>query len=294
MNGNEEQENENEEYEYSEEYIKTRIRRNKQERTVRRTNMWMRRTKVLLRFLTILVLMFICYKLIRLHQWYMSPNAFDNVNSPYLEIVNNKIVPKYYILAALRKNEVPKIPIYMFDTDEIKKNILELDPVENVYIRRFWFPARLQIIVQERVPIITIAPEEDVEPIAFFTKGGKLIGRDFLPLDPSIKTIRILTYGTKGDDYRHWDAQRVDMLEKVAKSIKSVTKEPLDFIDLRNPKDVYVQINGLKIRLGELDDTCFDRILRLPSIMPQVKTLDKKIKYIDLRWKNASYIKLEE
>ena len=224
----------------------------------------------------------------------MSPHAFDSAESPYLEILNNKIVPDYYIIAALRKNEVPKVPIYMFNTDEIKNTIMQLDPVENVYIRRFWFPARLQIIVQERVPVFTISPDENVEPIAFFTKGGKLIGRDFLPLDKSFKTIKVLTYGTKGDDYRNWDKSRVDFIEKVAKTVKSVSKEPLEYIDLRNPKDVYIQIKNLSIRLGELDDTCFKRIVRLPSIMPQIQTLDKKIKYIDLRWKDASYIKLEE
>lgn len=280
--------------EYSEEVLKTRIRQHKQERSVRRSNLWMRRLKVLLRFLTILVLIFLCYKLIRMHQWYMSPHAFDSADSPYLEILNNKIVPDYYILAALRKNEVPKVPIYMFNTEEIRKTIMQLDPVENVYIRRFWFPARLQIIVQERIPVITISPDEEVEPIVFFTKGGKLIGRDFLPLDKSFKTIRVLTYGNQGDDYRHWDKSRVELIEKVAKTVKSVSKEPLKFIDLRNPKDVYIQIGDLSIRLGELDDSCFDRIVRLPSIMPQIQTLDKKIKYIDLRWKNASYIKLEE
>ncbi len=285
---------EHEDVEYSNEYIQTRIRRNKQERSVRRTNMWMRRFKVFLRFLTILILMFLCYKLIRMHQWYMSPRAFDSVRSPYLEILNNKIVPDYYILAALRKNEVPTVPIYMFNTDEIKKSIMQLDPVENVYIRRFWFPARLQIIVQEREPVISIAPDENVESIAFFSKGGKLIGRDYLPLNPSFKTIKVLTYGTKGDDYRHWDKQRVEFIEKVAKTVKNVSKEPLDFIDLRDPKDVYLEINGLRIRLGELDDACFERIMRLPSIMPQIQTLDKKIKYIDLRWKDASYIKLDE
>lgn len=280
--------------EYNEEVVKTRIRQYKQERSVRRSNLWMRRLKMLLRFLTIIALMFLCYKLIRMHQWYMSPHAFDSAESPYLEILNNKIVPDYYIIAALRKNEVPKVPIYMFNTDEIKNTIMQLDPVENVYIRRFWFPARLQIIVQERVPVLTISPDENVEPIAFFTKGGKLIGRDFLPLDKSFKTIKVLTYGTKGDDYRNWDKSRVDFIEKVAKTVKSVSKEPLEYIDLRNPKDVYIQIKNLSIRLGELDDTCFKRIVRLPSIMPQIQTLDKKIKYIDLRWKDASYIKLEE
>lgn len=288
------QEYENEELGYDEVSYNSRIKREKQERGIRRSNMWMRRFKVVLRFFMIIFLMFLCYKIIRMHQWYLSPRAFDSAESPYLEILNNKIVPDYYIVAALRKNEVPKVPIYMFNTDGIKNNIMQLDPVENVYIRRFWFPARLQVIVQERIPIITISPEVDVEPIAFFTKGGKLIGRDFLPLDKSFKTIRVLTYGTQGDDYRHWDVQRVEMIERVAKTVKNVSKEPLLYIDLRNPKDVYLNVNGLMIRIGELDDSCYERIKRLPSIMPQVKTLDKKIKYIDLRWKNASYIKLDE
>ena len=288
------QEQDNQELEYDEAYYTSRIKRDKQERGIRRSNMWMRRLKVLLRFFMVIFLMFLCYKIIRLHQWYLSPRAFDSAESPYLEISNNKIVPDYYIIAALRKNEVPKVPIYMFDTEGIRKNIMQLGPVENVYIRRFWFPARLQIIIQERVPIITIAPDENVEPIAFFTKGGKLIGRDFLPLDKSFKTVRVLTYGTQGDDYRHWDKQRVEMIEKVAKTVKNVSKEPLDYIDLRNPQDVYLQIKGLPIRIGELDETCYERIKRLPSIMPQIKTLDKKIKYIDLRWRNASYIKLDE
>ncbi|MBQ3311819.1 hypothetical protein IJG72_07050 [bacterium] len=286
---------ENDKLEYdSEQYIQTRIKRNKQERSLRKTNMWLYRFKIFLRFILILLLAYICYRLVRIHQWYLSPKAFDSIKSPYLEITHNVIVPDYYILAALRKNEVPKVPIYMYNTDKIKSEIMKLDPIKNVFIRRFWFPARLQIIVQESTPIFTIAPDENVEPIAFFTDTGKLISRDFLPLDKSFKPVKILTYGTQGDDYRHWDKQRLDMLERMTKAVKAISKEPLDYIDLRNPNDAYVQINKIKIRLGKIDETCFERISRLPSIMPQVKTLDKKIKYIDLRWKDASYIKLDE
>ncbi len=280
--------------EYNENYISTRIRRNKQERSVRRSNMWMRRLKVFLRILTILLLMFCCYKLIRLPQWYLPSNAFDSAKSSSLEILNNKIVPDYFVVAALRKNEVPKVPIYMFDTSDIRKSIMQLAPVENVYIRRFWFPARLQIIVQERVPVITIAVDENSEPIAFFTKGGKLIGRDFLPLDKSIKTIKVLTMGSKTDDYRRWDNSRVEEIENLAKIIESVTKEPLEYIDLRNPKDIYFKISDLKIRLGEIDETVKERISRLPSVIPELEKMDKKILYLDFRWKDAIYLKLED
>ena len=107
---------------YNPEYIKTRINRNKKERSVRKANMWFRRLRFLLRIIFIVALMLLCYKLIRMQQWYMSPHAFDNVNSPTLEIINNKIVPDYYILAILRKTEVPKVPIYMYNTNEIKNN----------------------------------------------------------------------------------------------------------------------------------------------------------------------------
>ena len=68
----------------------------------------------------------------------------------------------------------------------------------------------------------------------------------------------------------------------------------MEYIDLRTPNDVYIQLKDIRIRLGELDDTATERVKRLPSIMPQVQTLDKKIKYIDLRWKDTNYIKLDE
>ena len=50
---------EQDENQYDESYVNTRIRRNKQERGVRRSNMWMRRFKVFLRILAILFLSFV-------------------------------------------------------------------------------------------------------------------------------------------------------------------------------------------------------------------------------------------
>ena len=285
------EENELEE-EFNPEHIKTRIKRNKQERHVRKTNMWMRRLRMLLRFLFILSLMLLCFKLIRMRQWYMSPKAFDSADSPYLEITNNKIVPTYYIIAALRKSEVPKVPIYMYNTDEIEENLKSLPPVENVYIRRFWFPARLQIIIQEDIPSITIAPDEKVPPIAFFSSDGKLIGRDYMPLSPDFKAVRVITYGS-GDDYRNWDKTKISNFKKLAATVEMDSGEAVEYIDYRNPRDVYVKIPTANIRLGSFNAGTYDKIHRIPSLLPQVKMLNKKVKYIDLRW-DTNYIKLDE
>lgn len=273
-------------------YTHRRLQKNRMERKVRQSQMWLGRFRVLIRFIIILLLIAFGYKLLRLPQWYLSKNIFNSTDNKSLEILNNKIVPSYKILAALRRTELPKTPIYRLETDDIKHNIMQLDPIDNVYIRRFWFPARLQIIVKEKVPIIMIAPTINVPPVAFFTNGGKLIGRDYMPLDKSFKTVLVLSYGTRGDDYRNWNNEKIKLIEKIAKAVKVNSNEEIEYIDFRNPQDIYVKIKTVNIRLGALDDSVFERINRIPSILPQVKTLDKAIKYIDLRWKNTNYIKL--
>ena len=285
---------ENEDLVYSEEFIKQRMLQNRQERNSRKSFSWLKRLRRLVRFLLVLGLIFGLYFSLRLKYWYISPNAFNSVHNGSLEIVNNNIVPSVKILRALRQNPLPRIPIYLYNTNDLKDDILLLEPIEDVYIRRFWLPARLLIIVKERKPVITISPAPDVEPVAFFAKGGKLIGKDYLPLNPEYKTIRVISYGTKGDDYRQWTPDKVAMIEKVAKTIETYTKSHIEYIDFRDPSDVYVKLPEVNIRLGEFDESIFTRLKRLPSILPQIVNLNKKIKYLDLRWDNANYIKLEE
>lgn len=274
-------------------YMQRRMQKNKMERKVRQGQMWLKRVQILIRLITILFLAYFGYFLLKLPQWYLNKNIFSSLNNSSLEILNNKIVPSSKILSALRRTEVPNVPIYRLETDEIKQNIMQLDPIDNVYIRRFWFPARLQIIVEEKTPIISISPSEKTAPVAFFAKDGKLIGRDYLPLPKPFKTVLVLSYGTKGDDYRNWTQEKIKLLENIAKAVKTNSNEDVQYIDCRSARDIYVKIKSVNLRLGAPDDTVFDRINRISSILPQVKTLDKKIKYVDLRWKDANYIKLE-
>lgn len=285
-------ENEDEDIRVSQFSVHRRLQKKQMERKVRQSQMRLSRLRVIIRLLVILGLIFFGYRLLKCHYWYLDKNVFNSLDNPSLEILNNKIVPSYKILAALRRSDIPHTPIYRLQTDDIKNKIMQIEPIENVYIRRFWFPARLQIIVQERVPVLTISPDVKVAPIAFFAKGGKLIGRDYMPLDKSFKTVLVLSYGVRGDDYRNWNNEKIIMIDKVAKSVEASSNEKVEYIDFRSPNDVYVKVKTANIRLGPLDDTVYERIGRIPSILPQVKTLDKKIKYIDLRWKDANYIKL--
>ena len=269
-----------------------RLQQAKMQRQVRRSQRRLNQLRSLWKL--ILVVGMICFGLfiLKLPQWRLHTNAFDSLNSPALEIVNNRIVPSQKILSALRRNQVPLQPIFMVKTDHLKKSIMQLDPIQDVYIRRFWFPARMQIIVIERTPVITIAPDEKVQPIAFFSSDGKLIGRDYMPLSPDFKAVRVITYGS-GDDYRNWDKTKISNFKKLAATVEMDSGEAVEYIDYRNPRDVYVKIPTANIRLGSFNAGTYDKIHRIPSLLPQVKMLNKKVKYIDLRW-DTNYIKLDE
>ena len=227
-------------------------------------------------------------------QWYLQKDVFLKNDNNTVEILNNHIVSTAKILTALKTVDVPEVPIYMAKTDNLKEKLLEFTPIEEVYIRRYAFPARLQIIVREREPFITISPDSKVQPVAFFTKDGKLIGREYLPLKSNYKTLLVLSYGNKGDDYTKWDLKKLQRLEKIAKYVSVYSKEQVEYLDLRNPDDVYVKIKSVNIRLGRLDENVYERIKRIPSILPQVQLVDSKVKYLDLSWEKVNYLKLDD
>ena len=269
------------------------VKKKRRERLVRKGRMKQERFRAFIRFfLSLFFILALVYGL-RCHGWYMDKKAFTYVGGRAVEIINNRIVPSHKILVLLKNSNVPNVPIYMARTDAIKKELMKLTPIEDVYIRRYAFPARIQIIVKERIPVITIAPDEKVAPVAFFTTDGKLIGHEYLPLNPSYKTIKVLSYGNKGDDYRKWNLERIHEIEKINKYVETYAKEPVEYIDFRNPDDVYVKIKTVNIRIGKIDENVYKRIERIPSILPQVKLVDSKVKYLDLSWEKVNYLKSE-
>lgn len=269
-----------------------RLQQAKMQRQIRRSQRRLNQLRALWKFFIIIFMISLCFIILKMPQWRLHKNAFDSLSSPALEIVNNRIVPSQKVLSALRRNQVPLQPIFLVKTDNLKKSIMQLEPVRDVYIRRFWFPARLQIIIIERTPAVLISPDTEVPPIAFFSSDGKLIGREYMPLTDGFKTVKVITYGS-GDDYRNWDKTKILNFRKLALMVETDSGEPVEYIDYRNPKDVYVKIPTANIRLGSFNAGTFDKIQRLPSLLPQVKMLNKKVKYIDLRW-DENYIKLDE
>ena len=266
------------------------VKKKRRERLVRKGRLKQERFRMIVRFLLSILFVYILVYLTRVPGWYINS---PNYNKDVVEVINNKIVQKDKIYKILNNLQVPNLPIYLIKTNSIKKELLQLAPIENVYIRRFAFPARVLIIVRESVPVITISPDIKVPPVAYFTTDGKLIGKEFMPLDESYKTITVLSYGNKGDDYHKWDIKRVKEIQKIVKYVEDYSNEEVEYVDFRNPNNIFVKINTVNIRLGKLDANVYKRLERLPSILPQVKLVDSKVKYLDLGWDKVNYLKLQ-
>ena len=247
------------------------------------------------RFLLVVGLFYFCYLIINSSHWYFPSNyKFVKNHSERLEITGNSIVPDSQILSVLSGLKTQNIPIYKQNPDSIKQKLEGIAPIKRVFIRRYWFPARYVVMVEERTPLLLIAPSENVPPVAMFTSCGKYIGREYLPLDKAYDTTLVLSYGTQGDDYEEWDMEKVNLINELSKKIAEYSGEQVTYIDMRQPKDVYVQIPSVPLRLGELDFTVFKRIEHLKSILPEIKSIQDKVRYVDLRWEDSRYLKLKD
>ena len=263
------------------------------ERRVRKGRLRRERLRIFLRFLFVLAALYIMYFVYKMPVMYLPKNAFSIVNSEAVQIINNNIVPTHKILTVLNSVKVPDKPVFLAKTSDMEKAIKQLTPIEDVYVRRYILPARMQIIIKERIPVILIAPDVKAQPVAYFTQDGKMVGHEYLPLKINIKPLLVLSYGNKGDDYKKWDLTRINELLKIANYIETYSHEKVEYIDCRDPNDIFVKIPTVNIRVGKSDGQIFTRIARLPSILPQVKLLDSKIKYLDISWEKVNYLKLE-
>ncbi|MCM1009865.1 MAG: hypothetical protein NC390_03165 [Fusobacterium sp.] len=268
--------------------VKKRLR----QRRVRGKQNSLKHVHTFCRFILSSLLIAGVYYFVKLPALYISPDAFATSDTEVIRLINNRIVPTEKAYTLLSGFEPEHLPIFMQKTDELKKILLTLPPVEDVYIRRYVFPARMDFIFKERIPVISVIPDVTSQPFAYFTQDGTLVGKEYAPYIANFHTLNILSTGYKNDAYHDWKKENVDELLRFAKYVETCSKESVEYIDYRNPDDVFVKISSIKIRLGKLDDSAFERVQRLTAILPEIKLMDVRIKYLDLRWKDP-YLKLE-
>jgi len=274
-------------------YQKRRLRVNKAKRAIAQNRANLQRFRVFLAMIMTLLICWFGLWILKSPQWFIDSNKLNLQDPSVITLQGNIITPDYKIINMVRQTQLPNTQIFRLNTKELEENISQLQPIKKVYIRRCWWPARLTIMVDERVPAFLIAPNLETEPNSALTTDGVMIDHDYLPLRGNFKAKKLLTYGIKDGYDEIWDKKKVDEIIKVVKAVETYSGQEVRYIDLRDSKNIYVMIQDYLIRLGELNDTVLKRIEKIASILPKAKTVEEKIKYIDLGWDDAQYFRLE-
>jgi len=272
--------------------VKHSLRHKQKERLVRKKRKKINSVKSLLRVVLFFGLIYLMYFICNLSGWYLPVDTFKNSDSNRIEIVNNKIVPTYVINKAIKDVKISHIPIFLMSVNPIKKEIYKIPVIKNIYVRRYGFPARIQIILRERTPVAIIKRDLNAKPSAFFTSDGILVtNKQYMNLAENADTLKILTVSK--DLKKEINSESIAEIEKIIKEVELYSNEKVEYIDMRNPNDVYVKIKTTSIRLGILDNTVYERIKRIYTILPQITDVNSQIKYIDLSWDKVNYLKLK-
>ena len=96
------------------------------------------------------------------------------------------------------------------------------------------------------------------------------------------------------DDYRKWDLKKINEFVELADKTQYYTRQEVEYIDARNPEDIFIKTKQNLIRLGKINDTTYSRLASLAIILPNLSKIDKTIEYVDVRWDVAKYVKVKE
>lgn len=269
------------------------MRRKQKERYIRKKRKKLKRIKAFLRFLLFILLIFVAYILIVAPQWYLKSDVFSTPDGKTVEIINNYIVPKNIIYDKLKNVKVEKKPIFITGVRNIKRELFKIPVIKNIYVRRYGFPARIQIIIRERIPAVIVKTNLKSRPIAFITTDGILVTNpNYMAMADSKSALTILTKSAAV--VKDWDVKKLEYINKIVKTIEAYSSEKVEYIDMRNPNDIYVKIESTNIRLGVLDSLVFERIKRIYTILPKINEVDGEVKYVDLSWDKVNYFKLQK
>ena len=268
------------------------VKRKQKERKLRKQRKKVGRLKAFLRFFVFILLVFCMYEFVKLPQWYLPTDVFSKPNYDRLEIFNNEILPDKILYDSLKNVSVSKVPIFMMSVQPVKRELFKIPIIKRVYVRRYGFPARIQIIVKERTPVVVLKTDLKSKPVAFSTSDGIFItNKNYMPLVETKPVLKIIVKTQNIE--KDWDIKKIEQVRKIAKEVEAYSAESVKYVDMRNLNDVYVKIDSTSIRLGVLDSTVFDRIKRLYTILPQIDNIDGHVKYIDLSWDKVNYLKLQ-
>lgn len=210
-----------------------------------------------------------------------------------MTVTGNRLVGKQEILAKLY---VPQnTPLYMLRPQDLAVQLGAIPAVAQVAVRRWLFPARLEIMILERQALVRVEGPKG-EPLSrWIDQEGVVFAAPAAHIQARFP-IRIWTELQPGDRLP------AEVQTHLFELLNAWPKDAEGRLDLRKPRDVYASIAGTPVRLGEVSDIALKfAMFEHVRSAPEAKKYKDRLKYINLRFpasptfvlKTGDEIKLE-
>lgn len=196
-----------------------------------------------------------------------------------LVVRGNRIVGKQELLAKL--NLPPRRPLYLVNPIVVAEGLHQLPAVREVAVRRWLFPARLEINVLEREALVPVATPAGGIP-RWLDQDGVVFEAPRRLVKPTFTIVL------------HTGLQPGDRLPPKAVSglFEALNAWPEEggVLDLRRLDDVGARLGGWNVRLGELGDTAV-KLALFQHLKPLAAKYKPRLDYINLRFaKSPSFV----
>jgi len=169
-------------------------------------------------------------------------------------------------------------PLFLIDPAAIRERIKRLDGVEDVKVRRWLLPARVEVTVKERSPILRVAGGSaylDATGVAFRLPSAE--DTRAIPIEAIVATRSL--YATE-------QAALKVLVSNWPKGAKGT-------VDLRNPAAWSAVIDGVQVQLGAPEQMA-EKLRLYSHLLPLARQSGKAIRYMDLRFPEAPTVRTSE
>lgn len=234
--------------------------------------------------------------------------------SGQMSITGNRLVTRQELLDRLEVTK--KTPLYRLNPQYISTQLEGVPAIARVAVRRWLFPARLELNVIERQALVQVAddhpgadptptpaphatptpsadkpsaapsvPPQDTTPRRWIDQEGVVFAAPPKLMSPRFG-IQVHTDLPPGS---HLPAAVQTHLFEL---LNAWPHDQEGRLDLRNPNDVYASIGGWPVRLGEVDDVAL-KFAMFQHLEPLATKYKDRLKYINLRFPSSPTLVLK-
>ena len=205
--------------------------------------------------------------------WVMPQWSWDgNVQVEGLHYLSSQLI--------LRTAALPtKGRLFQIDPAKIRSRLLQLDAVEDAKVRRWLFPARLDIEIKERTPMVRLL---GTTPPTYLDNQGIPFTLPASSSPPTRLSVSIASGTLTPED-------RLD-LQTLLLNWPTGSRGTLKICD---PASWSATIDGVPVVLGS-GDNLGEKLHLYSQLLPLARRAEKAVEYIDLRFPEAPTLRASE